>query len=489
LLRSEDGFVIAIVAVLVYSAFVVLGGLAVEAGLWYAVKRQNQSAADAAALAAAFEYAGGIETGLQTGPTNAPGAAISAASSNGFSAAQPPTMTPSGPSSPCPVQGTVEVVLNDQMNTLLGAASLGSTVTIATAATTCYQPLTVIRNGIPVSVSQSCLIALGQLFIFGQNGVPTFSMPNCIILDELSTSGNSIVINGVSGSWNLAALVTAGGIFTDGSPLPLKTFTQFPLAPMLAPTNSYPYWNVTASPPSSQCIPDPNINSANQQPPSPGILYCGLSFSAGANVVLAPGLYYIDGGNFQIGFDSSGTPSSLTAGASITSAPGGVTIVLTKVNQTNAGGINIAPGICTANISLTAPGPGAGLLGPSATASQGLLIFQDPTAVNNLAPPISTITTGAATQGCGTATVTLTGAIVTPATSPTVAGYPVAGAVAGCTELIAMSFTFTGNPQLDDFGCNSPSPAGGGIGRLSGSGSTGVTINQTNPVEQVFLSQ
>jgi hypothetical protein len=212
-----------------------------------------------------------------------------------------------------------------------------------------------------------------------------------------------------------------------------------------------------------------------------------LSFSAGANVVLAPGLYYIDGGNFQIGFDSSGTPSSLTAGASITSAPGGVTIVLTKVNQANAGGINIAPGICNANISLTAPGPGAGLLGPSATASQGLLIFQDPTAVTG-STPSSTITTGAATQGCGTTTVTLTGAIVTPATSPTVAGYPIAG-VQGCTEFIAASFTFTGNPQLDDSGCNPPSAAAGGIGRLDGTGSTGVTINQTNPVEQVFLSQ
>jgi hypothetical protein len=487
LLRNEDGFVIAIVALLVFSVFVVLGGLAVEAGFWYALKRQDQSAADAAALAAAFEYAGGIETGLQTGPTDAPGAAIRAASSNGFSAAQPPTVTPSCPSSPCPIQGTVGVVLNDQINTLLGAASLGSTVTIATAATTGYRPLTVIRNGIPVSVSQSCLIALGQLTINGQNGVPPFSMPNCIILDELSTRGDSIKINGVSGSWNLAALVTAGGIFTDGSPLPQKTFTQFPLAPMLAPTNPYPYWNVTASPlagsiPPPPCKPDPNINSLINQPLSPD-LYCGMSFSAGAKVVLNPGIYYIDGGNFQIGFDSSGTPSSLTAGASITSAPGGVTIVLTKVNQPNAGAINIVPGICNATISLTAPGPGAGLLQPSATASQGLLIFQDPTAVLP-----STITIGGATQGCGTATVTLTGAIVTPATSLTVEGYPIAG-VQGCTEFIAAAFTFTGNPQLDDSLCNPPSAAAGGIGRLDGSGFTGVTINQTNPVEQVFLSQ
>jgi hypothetical protein len=470
LLRSEDGFVIAIVAVLVFS-FIVLGGLAVEAGFWYAVKRQDQSAADAAALAAAFERAGSIETGLPIDQTTLTSVATAAAMSNGFSATAPNTITVNAPSDACEIC-RFQVVLTDQRDTLFGAASLGSTVTIATAPTGGYWTL-----------GQSCLIALGQLTINGQNGVPPFSMPNCILLDELATSGNSIMINGVSGGWNLAALVTAGGITVqDSSPLPQKTFTQVPLAP----TNPYPYGNVTASPPSRQCIPDPNITSVHA--PLSQDLYCGLSFSAGASVVLNPGIYYIDGGNFQIGFDSSGTPSSLTAGASITSAPGGVTIVLTKVSQAYAGGINIAPGICNATISLTAPGPGSGLLQPSATASQGLLIFQDPTAVNNLLPPISTITTGAATQGCGATTVTLTGAIVTPATSPTVEGYPVAG-VAGCTEFIAQSFIFSGTPQLDDSGCNPPSPAGGGIGTVGGSGSTGVTINQTNPVEQVFLSQ
>jgi hypothetical protein len=484
LLRDEDGFVIAIVAVLVFSAFVVLGGLAVEAGFWYALKRQNQSAADAAALAAAFERAGSIETGLAIDQTTLTNVATAAAMSNGFNATAPNTITVNAPSEPCELC-FFQVVLTDQRNTLLGAGSLGSTVTIATAPTGGYWTL---RGGTPpIPSGQSCLIALGQLTINGQNGVPPFSMPNCIIFDELSTSGNSIVINGVSGSWNLAALATAGGISTDGSPLPQKTFTQFPLAPMLAPTNPYPYGNVTASPlagsiPAAPCI---DWNSNALLPLTPGTLYCSLTFSGAANVLIPAGVYYIDGGNLTI--------TGLSSGASITNAPGGVTIVLTKVNQANAGGINIAPGICNANISLTAPGPGAGLLQPSATASQGLLIFQDPTAVNNLLPPISTITTGAATQGCGAATVTLTGAIVTPATSPTVAGYPVAGIAAGCTEFIAASFTFNGNPQFDDSGCNPPSPAGGGIGTIGGNGQAapppGVTINQTNPVEQVFLSQ
>ena len=464
LLRSEDGFVITIVAVLVFSAFVVLGGLAVEAGFWYAVKRQDQSAADAAALAAAFERAGSIETGLAIDQTTVTNVATAAAMSNGFSATAPNTITVNAPSDACEIC-TFQVVLTDQRNTLLGAGSLGSTVTIATAPTGGYWTL-----------GQSCLIALGQLTIQGQNGVPPFSMPNCIILDELSTSGNSIVISGVSGSWNLAALVTAGGITKDGSPLPQKTFTQLPLAP----TNPYPYGNVTASPlngSSGSCKPDPTISSS-VPPIDPGC-YSGLTFSGSANVTLNAGLYYIDGGNLNI--------TSLNPGASIKTGSGGVTIVLTKVNQANAGGINIAPGICNAAISLTAPGPGAGLLQPSATASQGLLIFQDPTAVTG-STPSSTITTGGNDPSCSAATVTLTGAIVTPATSPAITGYSVAG-VPGCAEFIALSFTFNGNPQLDDSGCNPPSSGGGGTGTVRGSGSTGVTINQTNRVEQAFLSQ
>lgn len=473
LLRSEDGFVIAIVAVLVFSAFVVLGGLAVEAGFWYALKRQDQSAADAAALAAAFERAGSIETGLAIDQTTLTNVATAAAMSNGFSATTPNTITVNAPSEPCELC-FFQVVLTDQRNTLLGAASLGSTVTIATAPFGGYWTL---RGGTPpIPSGQSCLIALGQLTINGQNGVPPFSMPNCIIFDELSTSGNSIVINGVSGSWNLAALVTAGGItIPDGSALPQKTFTQFPLAPALYPSNLYPYSNVTASPPSGNC--NPNSNN-----PQPGILYCSLTFTGAVNVMLAAGLYYTGS-------------LSITNGASV--AGTGVTIVLTKTDlQSFAGNVDIEPGTCNASISLTAPGPGLGLLPPSATASQGLLIFQDPTAVNP-STPSSTITIGEYDPSCGTATVTLTGAIVIPGPSPpapsstTVAGYPVTGVLGwqGCTEFIAQSFTFSGDPQLDDSGCNSPSPAGGGIGTVGGSGSTGVTINQTNPVEQVFLSQ
>src|SRR5580704_11134870 len=144
------------------------------------------------------------------------------------------------------------------------------------------------------------------------------------------------------------------------------------------------------------------------------------------------------------------TITGLTSGASITGP--GVTIVLTDVNGSSGGSIDIDPGAtCNATpavVSLTAPGPGAGLLNASATASQGLLIFQDPTAVTG-STPSTTITTGKTSTTCNSATVTLSGAIVTPASDITLQGNPVT-AVQGCTEFIAQSFLFGGTPQLDD---------------------------------------
>ena len=58
LLRDERGAT----AVLVALAFTVLTGfvaLGAETGLWYAIKRQDQSAADAAAISGAYEVAAG----------------------------------------------------------------------------------------------------------------------------------------------------------------------------------------------------------------------------------------------------------------------------------------------------------------------------------------------------------------------------------------------------------------------------------------------
>ena len=492
-LRSaQEGFVAVMVALLI-AALIGVAGLAAEAVMWYALKRQNQTATDAAALTAAFEYAGRIVTGVTTNSPSA--AATSTASNNQFNTATPNTVTVN--THVCTVGNvncTVQVVLTDQLNTFLGREYLPSTATIATAATAAYQTL-VNSNGTPVG--QTCLLGLGTYntipptgTVFQVNGHGSFNMPNCII-GSLSTDTGSMVINGGSGTWNLAALATAGGITVHGNPSLPQTFTQQPLLNPYASVTKQP---LTGSFPSGACTADPNYSSSTLLTLNPGF-YCGLTFTGAANVKLNAGIYYIDG------YQSAGKKStpegvfsitSLTCGASITGT--GVTIVLTNVNQMFAGNIDIDPGTATCGgstaptISLSAPGPGAGLLKPSGTASQGLLIFQDPTTVSGGkkgGTPATTITTGKTSTGSGSATVTLSGAIVTPASDVTLQGNPVTS-VQGCTEFIAQSFLFGGTPQLDDSGCNAPSGSGGGT--VGGSGSTGVTINQAI-IEQVFLTQ
>jgi Flp pilus assembly protein TadG len=481
LLRDTRGTILPLVAVAL-TALIGFTGLSVETGYWYALKRQNQSAADAAAMTAAFEYAGAIETGL---PISCPAsnsicpsaAATATAGNNQFNTASPNTVTVNPPS--CSAgKCTVRVDLTDQLNTLFAATFLPSTVNIATTATAGYQTLV---NSAGNPVGQTCLLGLGTYGsnpptgqVIRINGAPGFTMPNCLLGSVSTGAGGpnsaSVRCNGCSksSSWDIAGIATAGGVLINGQTPPVPILTQQPMQNPYASVTKLP---LTGSIPSGACT-TPNLNGTTVTL-NPATLYCSLAISGAAKVTFPQGVYYIDGGDFSI--------SSLSSGASITGT--GVTIVLTKVTQAKPGNININLNSCNGTVSLTAPGPGAGRLQPSATASQGLLIFQDPT----LAPANSsnTITTGGGGTSCASPTVTLAGAIVTPRSDDNLQGNQVA-AVAGCTEFIAQSFTFSGNPQFDDTGCNAPSGSGGGT--QGGSGSTGVTINQAI-IEQVFLTQ
>ena len=87
LFRDRRGLSAVTVAVSMPVLFGV-AGLGVDTGLWYAMKRQNQSAADAAALSAAYEVIGG-----HTCPTDVPTyltpAATEAAARNNYGGTTP----------------------------------------------------------------------------------------------------------------------------------------------------------------------------------------------------------------------------------------------------------------------------------------------------------------------------------------------------------------------------------------------------------------
>src|SRR3954452_8289282 len=97
--RDERG-VILVLAGMVMTVLALIIGLAVDVGWWYALQRQNQSAADAAALSAAFEYA---HSDLKWTAAQLTPAATAAASRNKY-AGDPPVVT-------LPGGGQVQAVL------------------------------------------------------------------------------------------------------------------------------------------------------------------------------------------------------------------------------------------------------------------------------------------------------------------------------------------------------------------------------------------
>ena len=72
--RDRCGVVTVAVAVLL-PVLIGFAGIGIEVGLWFAIQRQNQSAADAAAISAALEYVAHNESGKPTDPAAAAAAA------------------------------------------------------------------------------------------------------------------------------------------------------------------------------------------------------------------------------------------------------------------------------------------------------------------------------------------------------------------------------------------------------------------------------
>jgi uncharacterized membrane protein len=144
LLRDTRGVTLVLIA-LTLSVLMGFTALGVETGLWYAIKRQNQTAADMAAISGAFELDAGQGYGL-TADTMYPDICAMAkqdAASNGFTFVSftcpsttpgctnpasgkmcvnnPPVTTPPTISNP---NDAVEVILNQQQSTLFASLFL-----------------------------------------------------------------------------------------------------------------------------------------------------------------------------------------------------------------------------------------------------------------------------------------------------------------------------------------------------------------------------
>ena len=224
LLRDRDGFVMVMVALLL-SVLIGFAGLATETGLWYAIKRQNQSAADEAAISGAMEAVAG-----QTG--NVTTLATRDAVRNGFVNTAPNTITVTYPYNDpsVPISNAVEVILSQQQDALFASLSLPN-VTITTRAVA-----TATSTG-------ACAVSLAPT---GQDGIlasgsAVVSAPLCNLYDnstdpkalEASGSAKIEVKNAyIRGNYN-ATLVTSpscpgGSILCVPSPGVARTAATMP---------------------------------------------------------------------------------------------------------------------------------------------------------------------------------------------------------------------------------------------------------------------
>jgi Flp pilus assembly protein TadG len=190
--RDERG-VSAIMVALSLTVLVGFAGLGVETGLWYSIKRQNQSAADAAALSAAYEILAG-NTSLEINLTPA---ATRAATQNGYTGNTPVVTYPY---SDAIVSNAVAVKLDKPQATLLTGLFLPS-VTIETKAVARVFPaapgciLTLSHTGEDVEIS----------------GSSTLSAPDCSVM-AASTDNCAINDHDQGGSITAKYLITAGQV-------------------------------------------------------------------------------------------------------------------------------------------------------------------------------------------------------------------------------------------------------------------------------------
>ena len=150
-----------------------------------------------------------------------------------------------------------------------------------------------------------------------------------------------------------------------------------------------------------------NFSAKNTITISPGVYCGGMKLNAGANVTLAPGIYYLDGGDLNV-----------NGGATLTGS--GVTLVFTSQNRSTFATASING---NATVNLTPPKTGG---------TGGIVIFGD-----------RRMPTGTAFTFNGGATQYFGGAIYLPKATVSFSGG--ASTSANCTQLIANTVTFTGN--------------------------------------------
>jgi len=427
-------------------------GLGVDVGVWYVVKRQNQTAADFAALSGAYEIANGSAYYVSASASGICGLASRDAARNGFTfvsftcpnsspactspatggmcANNPPVLGPSAGDSKA-----VEVILAQQQNSLFATLFLPG-VTIGTRAVA-----KVNVSGVACDLSLDPSASSAVKF----NGTTNINLTNCGIAAD-SNSSTSMDFTGNT-SFQAAWAQTVGNYKAGANTtIPFVQVDAFPVQD--------PY---SCNPPAIGCAGHINYVlpiTPQTFPASGGILQPGLYQKVGNNAPMAfggantwnlcPGIYYLDGEA------PSGSSFSVQAGATVQIATAGctsnglngVTIISTcssPANCQNGGGFTIASGAIVKLSAPTTSSPsGCATVTPYPTPCipSGVLFYQDPIHADT--------GTSSATDITANSNSFLTGAIYAPAQAIKFNG----NANSTCTVLIGLTLQFSGSTTM-----------------------------------------
>lgn len=381
-----------------------MAGIGVDAGMWAMDKRNLQTAADAAAMAGAWEVLNDLEN-------NADAAALQEAINNGYDQA---------------ADGVFELVIEEDAD--------GNTVVTAniTQAAEVYLAKLVYQEGITINVTATATVNAepGEFCILSLD--PTADA-------AISVAGNATIESETCGlavnSDSPSALDLQGSVTVDVQDLTIvgdyETGNSSTLNYGTINTNADPVVDPYADlavPAFLGCGafpngPQPSVD-VNDQADADAIdpalnggitVICGdLDVNTNGTVEFHPGVYIIDGGDFDV------------AGNGIINGDG-VSFVFTDSSGNGYGTIDV-----TGGSTITFSGPDEGAL------MEGVVFYQDRDAPTN----------GNCGGMTGNSSFNIDGAIYFPATCLEFGGTNNAGGANICTRIIARTVALQGNPAI-----------------------------------------
>lgn len=392
---------------LLFPVLLGFAGLGMDAGYWMMQKRDLQTATDAAALAAGYDIANSLLEG------EAESTALEEAIDNGY-------VDGAG--------GSFDVIFSEdgdgnrlvRVNITQEVSSFFSTMFLdhAVAAGTTAQAR------VNDSSSPYCILSLSpdEDQAISTSGSVTINASGCGITAN-SNSDTAIYLNG-SVLVNVSDVHMVGNYDVVGS----AEFNYNSMRTHGTATND-PYADFEMEEEPVACDYN-SLHISSDATLNPGVYCGGLTITGNNDIVLNPGTYIMDGGDFDV-----------SGGGSITGED--VTIVLTNSGLKAGGKYGNFEVSGSKTVELHAPTSGY---------YEGMVIYQDSNAPPSVQGNVLT----------GTSAITLDGVAYMPTRSFDFGGNGGVDSANSCSKIIALTVQFHGTP---DFGSNC---VGGGPGRTIG---------------------